>query len=1492
MSGKSKYIKISFIILLLLVLADFFHVFCLPKVVNINSICKNYKKEFFKKTDLYFSVENPVLTTYPDFSVSIKADKINVFHTYENTIFSTKNFYLKIQPLKLLFRKLKVKEFQTSDIFLDLSPINEKTLNQYNLKNKTLPFEIEAVHSKIKADKYKIYYSDLKNNQDLILSGQNFDIEPLRKGLSSLNTKGELKIGNEIAYYDLNILSKFLFKRKLNIKDFSATGKIIGINLKALEPYLAILGEYENANGKADIIFNSQLNQKNYNLSEINIKIKDLAINKGNFEHQILAPGENILQLKFQTGRNDLHIEELIVSGMDFSLLGKGSIQHYNSDKPDFNLSFILPDSKIEKIVDVMPYGICPEINIIKKHGISGNVEGTVNISGKLPELKLLGNIDAKNIQALRKKTLPHKGDIKINFIGTEADMNIFVETPDKESFSLKGNAQIYDTKPSIFNIETTDNFSAVLTCDILTPISRIFGFDIGPVPFLDVEKGTGKALLNIKGTKKIADLNGYINIKDAQGKIKDIKALIKTDLNIDFSGKNINYKSTNSKINDYTVFFNGTSTTTGDLNLNLSSNEISSQELLNILKNSPILNQISSPLKFIEKVYGKMNFSTNISGHIEPSHGRILTNEELVEIFNHNIKTTGEIETKNNTLYLTGFKTPVKKISGKIEFTEKNLNVHNLQALVGNSEVIFSASGDISENNTSLDIKINGESILLKDSLNFISESDIAKDIKFPQNLIKNINGRHTLTLKAKTNKDFVDLKAITADIKMLPIQNIPSQINIPNGKISINKDNIEIQNLDLNTENSKLALSGEIKHIYTQKPYYNINISGNSISVKTMTDLLDIYFSKMNNLIKSCKNYRGFSDINLQISNQGINGYINFRNLEFRNTETNIPFSFKFLPIKFNHNNIILDNINGTIGKTAQCPIFLKSTVKNYTKIPIINGSAALKISPNFVEHYINRKLLHPVKVIGEISLNADINGSIDSLSITPVIKINKDSDITYLSTTLGDTNFLREIKGRIFLKKNILTIKDLEYIQYKISNHNKTHPVSIFSAGGIFYKHGRKFQPYDFYLKTNYKISAKMLNFLFKKSLIKNGDLQCNFKYNNKNKNLIGYAEVQNLSIPLYNIELKNGAAKANAENIILIAQGSLDNTDYEIISNIKNSYIRPIQIKSLNIKTEYIDLERLINTINKWSIDAYMNTALQTKVDLNISDITIQNGTIEAHHIDYKTAPMEDFSAKFSLDKNGHLKIDTKNFKMVGGEISGNILYKFKSGDIKTKLRLSGIDSNESAKSFFGLKNQISGKLDGNVEIETTGPDDITRLKNLNGKINFTVADGNMTKLGSAEYLLRASNILYSGLTTLSVNNLIELFKPFKQGSFSNIKGNFNIEKGIIKDIEIYSKGENMSLFIDGSYDIANSDANVNVYGKLGKKIDNLIAPIGNISANTLLNIIPKSKESDKYEDIINKIPDVEYKNQDVKVFKATVEGNINTSSKAASFKWLK
>ena len=133
----------------------------------------------------------------------------------------------------------------------------------------------------------------------------------------------------------------------------------------------------------------------------------------------------------------------------------------------------------------------------------------------------------------------------------------------------------------------------------------------------------------------------------------------------------------------------------------------------------------------------------------------------------------------------------------------------------------------------------------------------------------------------------------------------------------------------------------------------------------------------------------------------------------------------------------------------------------------------------------------------------------------------------------------------------------------------------------------------------------------------------------------------------------------------------------------------------------------------------------------------------------------------------------------------------------------------------------------------------------------------------------------------------------MLAPSKTGDFEDIFGSLRIIDGIANNIEISTKGKDLNLFVTGTYNFATSIADMEVLGLLSRKISNILGPIGNMSINTLFNIIPGvdlSKDSPILMRI-NKIPGVELSDKEFRKFIAEIKGNINGDDYVSSFKWI-
>ena len=231
------------------------------------------------------------------------------------------------------------------------------------------------------------------------------------------------------------------------------------------------------------------------------------------------------------------------------------------------------------------------------------------------------------------------------------------------------------------------------------------------------------------------------------------------------------------------------------------------------------------------------------------------------------------------------------------------------------------------------------------------------------------------------------------------------------------------------------------------------------------------------------------------------------------------------------------------------------------------------------------------------------------------------------------------------------------------------------------------------------------------------------------------------------------------------------------------------------------------------------------------------------------------------------------------------------YDFKT----TKLNLAGTmkdcASNILAQQFLNMKDQINGKINGQVTLSAKHLNTPDGIKNVKSDVVFSVDNGKMPKLGSLEYFLMAGNLVKNGILGLSLNNLIQVLTPYKTGEFEVITGALKINNAKVENLEIKSKGKNLSLYLVGNYDILKTYADINIYGKLSQNVSNALGRIGNASIKHFIDSIANIKDNKREARLqknLDEIPDIDDKKP--RFFSVEVLGDINKENYIKNFKW--
>ena len=505
---------------------------------------------------------------------------------------------------------------------------------------------------------------------------------------------------------------------------------------------------------------------------------------------------------------------------------------------------------------------------------------------------------------------------------------------------------------------------------------------------------------------------------------------------------------------------------------------------------------------------------------------------------------------------------------------------------------------------------------------------------------------------------------------------------------------------------------------------------------------------------------------------------------------------------------------------------------------------------------------------------------------------------------ATVSGNEN---DTEGEAVITNPVMIVSDLVLSPDKIKinsfnygeNIQKAYNNFVSASGEVLLSKNVLSGFRNFKLKTTNPTDARLFNILFKKPTIKQGTFTSDLTINGsvETPNVLGSVNVNDVNIPLFDSTLQDIDLDFQKDYVYLNATGVILTNKLLASAKLINNPKPPYVVEDLKIQSEGMDLNVLTSSLSDLEADYTRTSKLKTDSGVQPFSpdmIIVKNGEISADNILIKKANATDFKSHLTINNNHDLNVDNYSFNIANGTVYGDIKYNLSSFDGSATMAIDSTDAGIIAENFFDMPGQMYGTVTGTMNMTFKGINSVECVSTLSGEGEFEVIDGKMPKLGSLEYLLKAGNLITSGVTGVSINSIIDLITPLKTGSFNSIKGDIHVKNGIADDINIYSSGKDLNLYLTGSYNLMTLVADMNVYGSLSKDFSTLLGRIANSSLNTLFNTIPGIKINDinpKSTSNIYKIPNFDKSNV-LRVFKADIYGDINGNNYVKSFKWIK
>ena len=888
----------------------------------------------------------------------------------------------------------------------------------------------------------------------------------------------------------------------------------------------------------------------------------------------------------------------------------------------------------------------------------------------------------------------------------------------------------------------------------------------------------------------------------------------------------------------DFTL--TGMGDTKGNVDLKSEITNASLHNIIKIFNNSLITKPYAKLTKNISASSGKTNAQINLKGTIDNWEDKEFLSKLLL---------SGNINFNENKIILNN-KMSAQKINGTMNFGSKQEG--NFEAYINNSKIFFNFNS--------------------KDDLQKIAKGE---EFEFKSTIYSNKFAFLDVLKEFSSNK-FSPLISNLQKIDFYTKFNIKTE-----GKISLNKINLEklknygyITGLNDSGKPNVKFLSGLIKIDNNKIIFDNFNTSilGGSIKAK----------GHIQNFLSKNPN----ADLIIMLNNLNLTGL------------NQILPKLNIAQGKLKSGQIIAKNdsikLNSISIDYQNMPIFINAALKDIYKSKNLEANFSTILNEQSTDGLINPYLTYPIKVKGEMPIKGSFKGKPDNYLIDITATIPKNSDISFSGANLGDTNHKREITGKIEVNGTKANINNLKLVKYIANQNGKINAITALKVNGKIVQNQNRLYYDNFKITTLSPINVRILNLIFKKSILKQGNFECDIslKGDSKTPKINGKVFLQDLDIPLYDTQINN--IKINITDKFIDGEILAKNnqSDIKMLLKAQNKLIAPYIVDNVNIQSNKLNINEILTSV----------TPTQSKTDINKKaeilikpeDVIVKNGTFDFREVSFEKIKAQNLKGNFNY-KDNIFNLENAILDIAEGKFTANGKYALKSTKLNLNAKMENCSANTLTKEFLNLSDQIFGKINGSISLSGKNLNTPEAIKNINSKVEFSINNGKMPKLGSLEYLLRAGNLIKNGIMGLSLNNLIQVLTPYKTGEFEKIAGSLYIDKGEIENLEIMSQGKNLSLYLNGSYSILENYADIKIYGKLSQNISNALGAIGNASLNQFINTITSRKNktglSEQTQENINKIPSIEIENPEPRYFKVKVMGDINKENYIKNFSWI-
>ena len=1472
----------------------------IPATINLPSRKAQIEKQILQKTGYNLKLGKAKLSMGSFPSVWIKSNNISLLNKDGTKALSVDNPKVKLRLFPLIFKKIEIAHVYSSNELVNFVFTKDKKflLGDYSIKfDKNDKFTLAKLSFDL--DEYNINIDDKFNNKKISLKGDYLnDAVYIKDNKLQFATKGKFFENDKVTPYFTDI-SIDLPLKNFNDRKLKISADIKDFDLSAISPYLPHFtnGLIQSAKGIINLNAQTQMAKYGHKFVQTTLTSKDLGVYGVDKPSSIVYPELITLKTNFETIERGINFKNTTLETDDIHIRLDGKLSASGKKIPKMNFKINIKPSKLEKANKLLPWlrEMPREMDFykFKEYGIYGKGEGNLHFVGQGDRPEVFGSVKLDKVYILQKGLIaPQGATVNMKFLGKIMNIDVFVPVDSKQNVTVKGIAKIDGSRYSELDIKSTDAINMEPAQKVLNPLHDMLKFKIGPVPIMKL-KGFGAIDVKSRGKKIDPHLFGKMTFRNATAEFNNIHNLTLHNGSgeILFQDREVPFKTYTATINGQNASIYGKCNVFGDLNVYAETKNQNIPDMIKVINTSKDMKDVQEVVKPFTNPTGRGDLYLNIYGNAQ---------DVTQVVFNKDLFAKGKITFHNASTLLKDTFIPFENINGYVNFDKKDAD-YDVTGYLKDAKINVKGTA----HDKDIDLTAISDKIAIINILDMMYP-----DMKLP---LKKEIGKLYISFAGKykgtAHGGKIDNNKIIADGKILPNMSSHSPIRIKNAAdFNIRNSALSANNLNGYFGSNPFKLSFTGTDIYDSMKIKNAVFDFSNFDISTLNEIkhqIEIpkeYKAMLDNIT----DIKGAIDIKGEIKNGGIYSDTELKDISFIYKPLDAPINILSGIANMKGDTLYLSKINT---KISSMPLFMNGSISHIFANPYLNMYMTGKFNQEFFDKFVNAKSVYPVKLKGDSSFTSKILGGLNNLRTISTLKVKENSSIYYMGATfvgapsglIGSDGTIATNPVSITMDANIspdrIRINELDYNQTITSQNKKTSlQKQLMMSGAVSLLKNNILKFDNLRIKTFEPTDAKIFNILLKKPTIKQGIFTTDLIINGTSlkPHPQGNLNITSIDIPLFDATIRDIDINFSPEYIDLNSKGVILTNDINFNAKILNNPVAPYIIEDFKLRTDLLDLNTIAKRFNDYDTDKLRGKKSKDDMMITPDQVIIKNGEIYADKIMIKKAQATDFNAHVYISDDHILHIDKYTFNLANGVIDGDIESNLITTETNAKMNIKDADAEIISENFFDMPGQMYGRVTGNLTTSFKGTNSLECLKTISGEGKFDVKDGRMPKLGSLEYLLKAANLVTGGLTGVSINGIIDLITPLKTGNFDKISGDVHVKNGIADDINVYSSGKELNMYLTGKYDLTNLNADMEIYGSLSKNFSTLLGRIGNMSLNRLLNNIPGININDinpKSSSNINKIPNFN-KDNTLRVFKAEIFGDINGSNYVKSFRWIK